>query len=60
MNFHIYREITHDNPGKPTYQQLGSTRFIADAEAILAQWHSGYIITNAGEMVIEKNLTKEQ
>lgn len=60
MNFHIYREIKYDNPGKPTYQQIGSARFKEDAEAILARWHSGYIITTAGEMIIEKNLTQKE
>jgi len=56
MNFHIYREIIHENPGKPTYQQIGSTRYREDAEAILARWHGGYIITSAGEMIAKKNL----
>lgn len=60
MNFHIYREITYDNPGKPTYQKLGSTRHLADAEAVLKRWHSGFIINNDGEKIIEKNLTKEK
>lgn len=59
MKFHIYREITYDNPGKPTYRQLGSTLYEDDARAILSRWHSGYIITTAGEMILEKNLTKK-
>lgn len=59
MNFHIFREITHDNPGKPTYQLLGSTRFEDDALALLARWHSGYIVTTSGNIILEKNLTKK-
>ena len=56
MEFHIYRQIIHENPGGPTYQQLGSTRFLEDAYAILARWHSGYIISDSGRMIVEKNL----
>lgn len=54
MNFHIYREIKHDNPGKPTYQQIGSTLYKEDAQAILDRWHAGYIVENNG-IIIAKN-----
>jgi hypothetical protein len=60
LQFHIYREIRHDNPGKPTYRQIGSTLYEDDARALLSRWHSGYIITTEGKMLLEKNLTKDQ
>ena len=54
MRYFIYREITLSDPEKSTYQQIGQTLFLADAEAILENWHSGYIIRD-GNIVKSKN-----
>lgn len=49
LKFLVYR--TKDNGG----EFIVATRFQADAEKVLSNWHSGYILDAAGNKVVVKN-----
>lgn len=55
MWYYVYRVITNDNPGRPTVQEIGRTRFSHDALAIYDRWHSAYI-SHRGTIIHSKNL----
>lgn len=53
MPFFIYRQLK-----SKSFELLGQTRYIEDAQAILQNWHSGYITAN-GEIIETKNFNLE-
>ncbi len=53
MPYKIFRQMA-DN----SFLEIAQTKYLEDAEAILANWHSG-MITDRGQIIQTKNLKSE-
>lgn len=54
MWHYIYRQRADGS-----VQEIGRALYLSDAEQILHNWHSGYIIKD-GNILLEKNLTLKE